>query len=193
MRTLLNYAKNAAIAYSHKTNMPDIWTDHGTCNMCSNMPHLHGNGRPHIEANGVSWPPWKNGWKIKKRKHAKSSVFWMECGGGGDKIFFASDGKGALTPLTKILRTLVYAVRAMRPKNKGSKRVSTRRRGPDSEVVWMSLRSRGGGGVNIRFIPEKPTHQRTEILLPRTRRMVIIYYGNFLTLKTDTIRYEVLF
>ena len=20
---------------------------------------------------GVSWPPWKNGWKIKKRKHAK--------------------------------------------------------------------------------------------------------------------------
>ena len=59
----------------------------------------------------------------------------MECGGGGDKTFFASGGKGSLTPLTKIQRTLVYAVRAMRPKNKGSKRVSTRRRGPDSEVV----------------------------------------------------------
>jgi len=32
-------------------------------------------GRPHIWANGVSWPPWKNGWKIKKRKHAKKSSF----------------------------------------------------------------------------------------------------------------------
>ena len=28
-------------------------------------------GRPHIAANGVSWPSWKNRWKIKKRKHAK--------------------------------------------------------------------------------------------------------------------------
>jgi len=78
--------------------------------------------------------PWKNGWKIKKRKHAKRAVFWM---GVGVKwyewwlvcqaddyyycycsdilpnapfcsqifnIFFASGGKGALTPLTKILR-----------------------------------------------------------------------------------------
>jgi len=26
-------------------------------------------------ANGVSWPPWKNGWKITKRKHAKKSTF----------------------------------------------------------------------------------------------------------------------
>ena len=32
-------------------------------------------GRPHIGANGVSWLPWKNGWKIKKRKHAKKSSF----------------------------------------------------------------------------------------------------------------------
>ena len=31
---------------------------------------LWSHGRPHIGANGVSWPPWKNGWKIKKRKHA---------------------------------------------------------------------------------------------------------------------------
>jgi len=31
----------------------------------------------------------------------------MGGGGGGDKIFFASGDKGALTPLTKILRTLV--------------------------------------------------------------------------------------
>ena len=32
-------------------------------------------GRPHIAANGVSWSPGKNGWKIKKRKHAKRAVF----------------------------------------------------------------------------------------------------------------------
>ena len=39
----------------------------------SGITHLH--GRPYIGANGVSWPPWKNGWKIKKRKHAKNSAF----------------------------------------------------------------------------------------------------------------------
>ena len=36
-------------------------------------------GRPHIGANGVSWPPWKNGWKINKRKHAKKSSFPYLC------------------------------------------------------------------------------------------------------------------
>ena len=36
--------------------------------------HIH--GRPHIGTNGVSCPPpWKNRWKIKKRKHAKKSSF----------------------------------------------------------------------------------------------------------------------
>jgi len=38
---------------------------------------VHVHGRPHIGANGVSWPPWKNAWKIKKRKHAKRAVFWF--------------------------------------------------------------------------------------------------------------------
>ena len=34
--------------------------------------------RLHIGANGVSWPfPWKNGWKIKTRKHAKSSFLCL--------------------------------------------------------------------------------------------------------------------
>ena len=33
----------------------------------------------HIGANGVSWLPWKNGWKIKKRKHAKKSSFPCIC------------------------------------------------------------------------------------------------------------------
>ena len=42
---------------------------------------LH-HGRPHIGANGVSWPPWKNGWKIKKRKHAKKSTFLHGWWGG---------------------------------------------------------------------------------------------------------------
>ena len=32
-------------------------------------------GRPHIGANGVSGP-LENGWKIKKRKHAKRAVFY---------------------------------------------------------------------------------------------------------------------
>ena len=36
-------------------------------------------GRPHIAENGVSWPPWKNGRKIKKRKHAKKSSFLCLC------------------------------------------------------------------------------------------------------------------
>ena len=37
-------------------------------------------GRPHIGANGVSLPPpWKNGWKIKKWKHAKNSSFICLC------------------------------------------------------------------------------------------------------------------
>ena len=40
-------------------------------------------GRPHIGANGVSWPPWKNEWKIKKRKHAKKSSF---LNGGGSEV-----------------------------------------------------------------------------------------------------------
>ena len=34
-------------------------------------------GRPHIGANGVT--PWKNGWKIKKQKHAKKSSFLCLC------------------------------------------------------------------------------------------------------------------
>jgi len=33
-------------------------------------------GRPHIGANGVSW---KNGWKIKKQKHAKKGSFLCLC------------------------------------------------------------------------------------------------------------------
>jgi len=36
--------------------------------------------------------------KIKKRKHAKKSSFLNADGDGGDKLFFASGGKGALTP-----------------------------------------------------------------------------------------------
>ena len=28
---------------------------------------------------GVRWPPWKKGWKIKKRKHAKNSSFLCLC------------------------------------------------------------------------------------------------------------------
>ena len=93
---------------------------------------LHG----HIGAVWVSWPPWKDGWKIKKRKHAKKRtvfcvyvIFWEQSGQAGvengvmlttsdilqnapfrSQIFFAWGGKGALTPLTKILRTPLRAV-----------------------------------------------------------------------------------
>jgi len=35
-----------------------------------------GHGRPHIGANGVKW---KNGWKIKKQKHAKKCRFLCLC------------------------------------------------------------------------------------------------------------------
>jgi len=36
---------------------------------------IHCHGPPHIGANGVSRSPWKNGRKIKKRKHARKSSF----------------------------------------------------------------------------------------------------------------------
>ena len=96
-----------------------------------------------VRTDGVSWSPWKNVWKIKKRKHAKNSSFLCLCyiliairaGRCRERryadnifysdilqnapfrsqifiIFFASGSKGALTPLTKILRTFlfIYAV-----------------------------------------------------------------------------------
>jgi len=74
---------------------------------------------------------WKNGWKIKKRKHAKKSSFLNEGWGSRTalcwphysdilqnasfrtqifKTFFASGGNRALTPLTKILRTLLLSL-----------------------------------------------------------------------------------
>ena len=92
-------------------------------------------GRPHIGANGVSWLQLEKWMKIKKREHAKRAVFyvyvifWEQSGQAGvengamlttylfryilqnapfrSQIFFASGGKGALTPLTKILRTFL--------------------------------------------------------------------------------------
>ena len=84
--------------------------------------------------------PWKNGRKIKKRKHVERAVFyiifWEQSGQAGVEhgdilttylfryrihctsectisysqffiIFFASGRKGALTPLTRILRTFL--------------------------------------------------------------------------------------
>jgi len=45
------------------------------------LSNSEAHGRPHIGANGVCWPPWKNGWKIKNRKRAKkqfSELGWSE-------------------------------------------------------------------------------------------------------------------
>ena len=47
----------------------------GLLTLCIDTRH----GRLHIGASEVSWPPWKNGWKIKKRKHAKKSSFLCLC------------------------------------------------------------------------------------------------------------------
>ena len=84
--------------------------------------------RPHIGANGVSWYPWKNGWKIKKRKHAKKSSFLNGWGGDRERryadhiiqIYFrmhhfvvkfsSPQAARGHWPLTKILRTLVDSV-----------------------------------------------------------------------------------
>ena len=44
---------------------------------CCVVRLLWSHGRPHIGANAVSWPPWKNGWKMKRRKHAKRAVFYV--------------------------------------------------------------------------------------------------------------------
>jgi len=88
-------------------------------------------GRPHIGANGVSWPPGRIDKKLKSvnmQKRAVSyvyAIFWEQSGQAGvengamlttylfrctsectSQIFknlFASGDKGALTPLTKIL------------------------------------------------------------------------------------------
>jgi len=40
---------------------------------------LSKNGRQQIGANGVSWPPWNNGWETEKRKHTKKSSFLCSC------------------------------------------------------------------------------------------------------------------
>jgi len=46
-------------------------------NVFTSMPRTASeHGRPHIRANGVSRHP-KNGYKIKKRKHAKKDQFSM--------------------------------------------------------------------------------------------------------------------
>jgi len=126
-------------------NQDVTWPMNAPCNWVGllQVSSIHIHGRPHRGANGVSWPPWKNGWKIKKRKHAKKSSFLCLCyiliairavrcreRRYADNIFysdilqnapfrsqifiifFASGSKGALTPLTKILRTFlfIYAV-----------------------------------------------------------------------------------
>jgi len=73
-------------------------------------------GRLHIGTNRVSWlpTPGKNGWKIKLvgqadddyyRYYYWSLPFFVSIPLQILKIFFASGGKGALTPLTTILRT----------------------------------------------------------------------------------------
>jgi len=121
---------------------------------------VFGHGRPHVGANGVSWPPG-NGWKIKKRKHAKQQfseflnrfywahlqpweaelliwahsyvyvIFWEQSGQADEENgamlttylfsilqnapfrsqlfqnFLRLRRQGALTTLTKILRTLL--------------------------------------------------------------------------------------
>jgi len=46
---------------------------------CQEKLALPRHGRPHIGANGVSWPPLENGWKIKKRKHATKRSFLYLC------------------------------------------------------------------------------------------------------------------
>jgi len=76
------------------------------------MSYSH--GRLHIGANGVSWPPpGKIGWKIItcKKEHfslLQSALFCSQI----FKSFFASSGKGALTPLTKILQTFLVMARS---------------------------------------------------------------------------------
>ena len=91
-----------------------------------------GTGHPHVGANGVSWPPGEMDEKLKSDNMQKRAVFWIYWEQSGQagvengamlttiysdllqnapfrsqifKTFFALGGKGALTPLTKILRT----------------------------------------------------------------------------------------
>jgi len=57
---------------------------------------------------GSADPPGKTDKKLKSG-YAQKKQFSEWGAGWGDKIFFASRGNGALTPLTKIPRTLVFA------------------------------------------------------------------------------------
>ena len=55
---------------------------------CESPAQIHGqsdHGRPHTGANGVSWPSWKNGWEIKKRKYATKTSF-LNTGGGKGRV-----------------------------------------------------------------------------------------------------------
>jgi len=52
----------------------------------SHTRNLKNHGRLHIGANGASWPPWKSGWKIKKRNMQNKSSFlniWEQSGQAG--------------------------------------------------------------------------------------------------------------
>ena len=117
-----------------------VWCPSVCLSVCPSMGPQQQTCSPgplHIGANGVSWHPWKNGWKIKKRKHAKKSSFLCLCyilratrAGRcrerryADHVFipmyfrmhrfivkflkFSSPRRqGALTPLTRILQTFL--------------------------------------------------------------------------------------
>jgi len=67
-------------------------------------------GRPHIGANGVSWPPGKTHEKLKSENMQKEHFSVLKNAPFRSQIFtifFASGGKGTLAPLTKILRTFL--------------------------------------------------------------------------------------
>jgi len=114
-------------------------------------------GRPHIGANGVSWPPWKNGWKIKKRNMRKRAClgYILRAIRAGrrrerryaDHIFiqiyfrmhhfvvkfskfsFRLRRQGGIDPLTKILRTPLHSGTVFRVSSSECETVGLR-------VIW---------------------------------------------------------
>ena len=88
------------------TRLPLVLLDNAVHDVDMQTPHRIQSKpwRPHIGANGISWPPGKMDEKLKSENMQKKHFSVLQNAPFHSqifKIFFASGGKGAFTPLTK--------------------------------------------------------------------------------------------
>ena len=75
--TFFNFYLNVFYIYDSSTRPSCVCNATSVTHSVARVVGDH--GRLHIGANGVSWPPWKNGWKIKNAKTYKKSSFLCLC------------------------------------------------------------------------------------------------------------------